>query len=155
MGSGPGGGRRTQSPDIHRLGTQGYQWVLDADIEARFDSIDHTALMGLMRRRVKDKRVLALVKAFLEAGVMTETRDKEESDTGTPQGGIPSPLLANIALSALDEHVMGRRGGRAGRWTVPHDPGSLPVAPRYPHGHGLLCAVAAESVRSSVSRTGA
>jgi RNA-directed DNA polymerase len=50
--------------DIHRLGTQGYRWVLDADIEACFDSIDHTALMDRVRRRVKDKRVLALVKAF-------------------------------------------------------------------------------------------
>jgi RNA-directed DNA polymerase len=100
--------RRAQDAiaDIHRLGTQGYQWVLDADIEACFDSIDHTALMELVRRRVKDKRVLALVKAFLKAGVMTETGRKEDSDTGTPQGGILSPLLANIALSVLDEHLM-------------------------------------------------
>ena len=61
--------------DIHRLGTQGYQWVLDADIEACFDMIDHTALMDRVRARVKDKRVLALVKAFLKAGIMTETGD--------------------------------------------------------------------------------
>jgi RNA-directed DNA polymerase len=88
------------------VGSRGYQWVLDTDIEARFDSIDHTALMDRVRARVKDKRVLALVKAFLKAGVMTETGHREESDTGTPQGGILSPLLANIALSALDEHVM-------------------------------------------------
>jgi RNA-directed DNA polymerase len=54
---------------------------------ASFDSIDHTALMELVRRRVKDKRVLALVKAFLKAGVMTETGRTEDSDTGTPQGG--------------------------------------------------------------------
>jgi RNA-directed DNA polymerase len=62
--------------------------------------------MDRVRRRVKDKRVLALVKTFLKAGVMTETGSKEDSDTGTPQGGILSPLLANIALSVLDEHVM-------------------------------------------------
>lgn len=101
-------GRRAHDAiaDIHRLGTQGYRWVLDADIEACFDSIDHTALMDRVRRRVKDKRVLVLVKAFLKAGVMTETGALEESDTGTPQGGILSPLLANIALSVLDEHVM-------------------------------------------------
>jgi RNA-directed DNA polymerase len=92
--------------EIHMFGSRGYQWVLDADIEACFDSIDHTALMDRVRRRVKDKRVLALVKAFLKAGVMTETGSKEDSDTGTPQGGILSPLLANIALSVLDEHVM-------------------------------------------------
>jgi RNA-directed DNA polymerase len=92
--------------EIHMFGSRGYQWVLDADIEACFDSIDHTALMDRVRRRVKDKSVLALVKAFLKAGVMTETGSKEDSDTGTPQGGILSPLLANIALSVLDEHVM-------------------------------------------------
>jgi RNA-directed DNA polymerase len=68
--------------------------------------IDHTALMNRVRGRVKDKRVLGFVKAFLKAGMMTETGHLEESDTGTPQGGILSPLLANIALSVLDEHVM-------------------------------------------------
>jgi RNA-directed DNA polymerase len=116
--------RRAQDAiaDIHRLGTQGYQWVLDADIEACFDSIEHTALMGLVRRRVKDKRVLALVKAFLKAGVMTETGQKEDSDTGTPQGGILSPLLANIALSVLDEHLMApwRPGGVMDRTSRRH-----------------------------------
>ncbi len=85
----------------------GYRWVLDADIEACFDSIAHSALMDRVRARVKDKRVLALVKSFLKAGVMTELGNHEDSSTGTPQGGILSPLLANIALSALDEHVHG------------------------------------------------
>jgi RNA-directed DNA polymerase len=92
--------------DIHRLGTQGYRWVLDADIEACFDSIDHRALLGRVRHRIADKRVLAMVKAFLKAGIMTETGAKQDTDTGTPQGGILSPLLANIALSVLDEHLM-------------------------------------------------
>jgi RNA-directed DNA polymerase len=66
-----------------------------------------------VRLRVKDKRVLALVKAFLKAGVLTEHAGLKESDTGTPQGGILSPLLANIALHVLDEHVMApwRPGG--------------------------------------------
>ena len=59
-----------------------------------------------MRARVKDKRVLALVKAFLKAGILTELGESQDTHTGTPQGGILSPLLANIALSALDEHVM-------------------------------------------------
>ena len=63
--------------------------------------------MDRVRTRIKDKRVLALVKAFLKAGVMTELGEREDSPTGTPQGGILSPLLANIALSALDEHVHG------------------------------------------------
>jgi RNA-directed DNA polymerase len=93
--------------EIQRFGTKGYQWVLDADIEACFDSISHPALMDRVRARVKDKRVLALVKTFLKAGVLTETRVHEDSFTGTPQGGILSPLLANIALAVLDEHMHG------------------------------------------------
>jgi RNA-directed DNA polymerase len=60
--------------------------------------------MGRLRARIKDKLVLALVKAFLKAGVMTHAGHYEDSLTGTPQGGILSPLLANIALSALDEY---------------------------------------------------
>jgi RNA-directed DNA polymerase len=92
--------------EIHMFGTHGYRWVLDADIEACFDSISHTALMDRVRARVKDKRVLALVKAFLKAGILTELGESQDTHTGTPQGGILSPLLANIALSALDEHVM-------------------------------------------------
>ncbi|MET8748413.1 group II intron reverse transcriptase/maturase [Streptomyces sp. NPDC004728] len=89
--------------EIHLFGTQGYRWVLDADIEACFDRIDHAALLGRVRMRLKDKRVLALVKAFLKAGIMTELGERDETTSGTPQGGILSPLLANIALSALDD----------------------------------------------------
>jgi len=91
--------------EIHHFGTKGYQWVLDADIEACFDRIDHVALMDRVRARIKDKRVLRLVKAFLKAGILTELGEVEDTDTGTPQGGILSPLLANIALSVLDEHL--------------------------------------------------
>ena len=79
--------------------------MLDADIEACFDRIEHTALMARVRARVKDKRVLALVRAFLKAGIMTELGEYEDTYTGTPQGGILSPLLANIALSVLDEDL--------------------------------------------------
>ena len=93
--------------EIQRFGTKGYRWVLDADIEACFDNISNPALMDRVRARVKDKRVLALVKAFLKAGVLTEAGQTEETLAGTPQGGILSPLLANIALGALDEHVHG------------------------------------------------
>jgi RNA-directed DNA polymerase len=60
--------------------------------------------MDRVRKRIKDKRVLALVKAFLKAGVLTELGELQDTRTGTPQGGIISPLLANIALSVLDEH---------------------------------------------------
>jgi len=58
--------------EIHLVGSSGYRWVLDADIEACFDTIDHTALRARVRLRVKDKRVLALVRAFLKAGLLTE-----------------------------------------------------------------------------------
>ena len=98
--------RRAQDAiaEIHHFTTKSYEWVLEADIEACFDNIDHTALMGRVRQRVGDKRVLALVKSFLKAGVLTTTGTTEGTITGTPQGGILSPLLANIALSVLDDH---------------------------------------------------
>jgi RNA-directed DNA polymerase len=92
--------------EIHHLASRpiNYHWVLEADIAACFDEIDHVAVMDRVRARISDKRLCALVKAFLKAGILTELGDREESLTGTPQGGILSPLLANIALSALDEH---------------------------------------------------
>lgn len=92
--------------EIHHFGTRGYRWVLDADIEAAFDSLSHSALMERIRLRVKDKRVLALVKSFLKAGILTELGEVEGTMTGTPQGGILSPLIFNVAMSVLDEHVM-------------------------------------------------
>jgi len=92
--------------EIHHLASapRNYHWVLECDIRACFDEISHTALVDRLRVRIKDKRVCGLVKAFLKSGVLTELGDREESPTGTPQGGILSPLLANIALSALDDH---------------------------------------------------
>src|SRR5690348_14578299 len=100
--------RRAQdaAAEIWFYGTHGYRWVLDADIEAAFDNVSHPALMERVRARVKDKRVLALVKAFLKAGVLTELGEHRDTLTGTPQGGIVSPLIFNIALSVLDEHLM-------------------------------------------------
>jgi len=100
--------RRAQDAiaEIHFYGTKGYRWVLDADIEAAFDNCSHSAVMDRVRARVKDKRVLALVKAFLKAGVLTELGEHRDTLTGTPQGGILSPLIFNIAMTALDEHLM-------------------------------------------------
>jgi RNA-directed DNA polymerase len=94
--------------------------VLEGDIKACFDEISHPALMDRVRDRIGDKRVLALVKAFLKAGILSEgvTRD---TSAGTPQGGILSPLLANVALSVLDEHFAEAPGGPRStakqRWT--------------------------------------
>jgi RNA-directed DNA polymerase len=98
--------RRAQDAiaEIHYFGSRGYTWVIDADIKACFDEIDHTALMQRLRRRVEDKRILRLIQAFLQAGLLSEDGVARETITGTPQGGILSPLLANIALSSLDEH---------------------------------------------------
>ena len=107
--------RRAQDAiaEIHLFGTRGYRWVLDADIEAAFDNRLALAVMDRVRARVKDKRVLALVKAFLKAGVLTELGEHRDTLTGTPQGGILSPLIFNIAMTALDEHVMApwKQGG--------------------------------------------
>jgi RNA-directed DNA polymerase len=100
--------RRAQDAieEIVQFGNLKYEWVLEGDIEACFDEISHPALMDRMRRRVKDKRVLALVKGFLKSGLLSELGQRVETHTGTPQGGILSPLLANIALSALDDHFV-------------------------------------------------
>jgi RNA-directed DNA polymerase len=99
-------GRRAQDAiaEIRHLTSVRYEWVLEGDITACFDEIDHTALLDRVRERVGDKRVLGLVKAFLKAGVLSEDGINRDTDTGTPQGGILSPLLANIALSVLDDH---------------------------------------------------
>jgi RNA-directed DNA polymerase len=83
-----------------------YEWVLEGDITACFDEIDHVALMSRVRNRIGDKAVLNLVKAFLKAGILSEDGAERDTNTGTPQGGILSPLLANIALSVLDEHFV-------------------------------------------------
>src|SRR5215203_7137858 len=98
--------RRAQDAieEIHHFGRLSYEWVLECDVASCFDEISHPALMDRVRGRIADKRVLALVKAFLIAGVLSEDGALRGSKTGTPQGGILSPLLANIALSVLDEH---------------------------------------------------
>ena len=97
--------------------TRNYEWVFEADIKACFDEIDHTALMGRVRGRIGDKRVLRLVRGFLKAGVLTEDGLSRETITGTPQGGILSPLLANIALSVLDEHFTAKWNALGPEWT--------------------------------------
>ena len=111
-------GRRAQDAiaEVRHFATRSYEWVLEADIEACFDRIDHAALIDRVRGRVADKRVLALVKAFLKAGILTEQAGFEDTVTGTPQGGILSPLLANIALSALDEHYARAWAAMGSEW---------------------------------------
>jgi RNA-directed DNA polymerase len=97
--------------EVHHFASRSYEWIVEGDITACFDEISHPALMDRVRRRVGDKRVLALVKAFLKAGILGEDRVLRENNTGTPQGSILSPLLSNVALSVLDEHIAQAPGG--------------------------------------------
>jgi RNA-directed DNA polymerase len=145
--------------EIHMLATNEYSWVLEGDITACFDEIDHPALMGRVRRRVGDKRVLGLVKAFLRAGVLSEDGVTRDTKMGTPQGGILSPLLANIALSVLDDHfaeawrdgmatrsqreTRRRRGGATYRLVRYADDFVVMVAGTEAHATGLRDEVAA------------
>ncbi len=94
---------------VDTLLKDGYWHVVDADIKAYFDTIPHEALLELVRRRVHDERVIRLIRAFLEAGVMEDGASLYLPEEGTPQGGVISPLLANIYLDPLD-HAMVRQG---------------------------------------------
>ena len=83
---------------------QGYDWVVDIDLEKFFDRVNHDMLMARVARVVKDKRVLKLIRAYLESGVMVNGVVME-TEEGTPQGGPLSPLLSNIMLTDLDREL--------------------------------------------------
>jgi len=86
---------------------QGYGWVIDLDLEKFFDRVNHDKLMGQIAKRVEDKRLLKLIRAFLNAGVM-ENGLVSPSVEGTPQGGPLSPLLSNLVLDELDRELEDR-----------------------------------------------
>ncbi len=92
----------------------GYGWVVDLDLEKFFDRVHHDKLMGQIAKRVEDKRLLKLIRAFLNAGVM-ENGLVSPSVEGTPQGGPLSPLLSNLVLDELDRELE-RRGHRFVRY---------------------------------------
>ncbi len=83
---------------------QGYRWTVDIDLEKFFDRVNHDKLMSLVARKVKDKRVLKLIRKYLESGIMLNGV-KVKSEEGTPQGGPLSPLLANVMLDDLDKEL--------------------------------------------------
>jgi RNA-directed DNA polymerase len=86
----------------------GRRWVVDVDLEKFFDRVNHDVLMGRLSKRIEDRRVLRLIRRYLEAGVMADgvVLDRHE---GTPQGGPLSPLLANVLLDEVDQELE-RRG---------------------------------------------
>ena len=92
----------------------GGNWIVDLDLEKFFDRVNHDKLMSLVARKIKDKRVLKLIRKYLEAGIMLEGV-KVKNEEGTPQGGPLSPLLANIMLDELDKELE-RRGHKFCRY---------------------------------------
>ena len=93
---------------------EGYRWVVDIDLEKFFDRVNHDKLMGEVAKRITDKRVLKLIRAYLNAGVM-ENGLVSAMEEGTPQGGPLSPLLSNIVLDELDRELE-KRGHRFVRY---------------------------------------
>jgi len=110
----PGRSAHQAVAQAQRYIADGYGWVVDLDLEKFFDRVNHDKLMGQVAKRVDDKRLLKLIRAFLNAGVM-ENRLVSPSVEGTPQGGPLSPLLSNLVLDELDRELE-RRGHRFVRY---------------------------------------
>ena len=102
---------------------EGYTWVVDMDLEKFFDRVNHDVLMSRVARRVEDKRLLKLIRAFLNSGVMIDGL-AEATPEGTPQGGPLSPLFSNLLLDDLDRELESR-GLRFARYADDGEPGNL------------------------------
>ena len=101
----PGRGAKDALRRVDTLLKAGHVWVVDADLKSYFDTIPHDRLLALVKARVADGRVLALVESFLRAGVLEEAKGWQPTERGTPQGGVIRPLLANFYLNPLDHHL--------------------------------------------------
>jgi hypothetical protein len=85
-------------------------WLIEGDIKSCFDDIDHQTLIEVIRKKIKDERFITLIWKFLKAGYQDLDGKHKDSFAGTPQGGIISPILANIYLHELDQYVENMRG---------------------------------------------
>ena len=103
----PGRGAKDALRRVDELLRAGYTWVVDADLKSYFDTIPHDQLMARISEKVADGRVLTLIQAFLEQGVLSE-QEVIEPEAGTPQGAVLSPLLSNIYLDPLDHLIAGQ-----------------------------------------------
>jgi RNA-directed DNA polymerase len=110
----PGRSAHQAVAQAQRYIAEGYNWVIDLDLEKFFDRVNHDKLRAQIAKRVEDKRLLKLIRAFLNAGVM-ENGLISPSVEGTPQGGPLSPLLSNLVLDTLDRELE-RRGHRYVRY---------------------------------------
>lgn len=106
---------------------EGYEWVIDIDLEKFFDKVNHDILMSRVARTVKDKRILLLIRRYLQAGVM-ENGLIHASEEGTPQGGPLSPLLSNIMLDDFDKELE-KRGHKFVRYADDCAPRTLTGMP--------------------------
>jgi len=104
----PGRGCREAVARVEELLNQGQVWCVDADLKSYFDTIPHERLMALVKQRIVDGSVLALLEQSLKAGVLEELKGWQPTERGTPQGAVISPLLANLYLNALDHEVAQR-----------------------------------------------
>src|SRR5207244_1838930 len=92
---------------VDRAVRHGYGWVVDADLQSFFDTVDHERLLRALNEAVADGSVLKLIRRILQAGVsLPERAALEPSEWGTPQGGPLSPLLANVYLHAFDQQMV-------------------------------------------------